>query len=118
VKARHAIPARLPDFVEPMKAKLAHSMPSGGAWIYDIKFNGYRALALRGGGETRILLVPPQQKLALPAITTAFPWTVAQVGTQLVKFKSASRALVLGPPSARATLSRVEMFVLLKADTA
>ncbi len=45
---------RLPDFVEPMKAKLVGSMPVG-AWIYEIKFDGYRALVLRGGGETRIL---------------------------------------------------------------
>ena len=37
-----------------MKAKLVDSMPSG-AWIYEIKFDGYRALALRGGSETRIL---------------------------------------------------------------
>ena len=46
--------ARLPDFVEPMKAKLVGSMPSGD-WIYEIKFDGYRALALRGSSETRIL---------------------------------------------------------------
>jgi bifunctional non-homologous end joining protein LigD len=44
----------LPDFVEPMKAKLVNSMPSSGDWIYESKFDGYRALALRGS-ETRIL---------------------------------------------------------------
>jgi len=55
VKARSANPARLLDFVEPMKAKLVESMPSGGDWIYEIKFDGYRALALRGGNEMRIL---------------------------------------------------------------
>jgi bifunctional non-homologous end joining protein LigD len=38
-----------------MKAKLLESMPSGGGWIYEIKFDGYRALALRGGSETRVL---------------------------------------------------------------
>jgi hypothetical protein len=38
------IPPPLPDFVEPMKAKLIGSMPSGD-WIYEIKFDGYRALA-------------------------------------------------------------------------
>jgi bifunctional non-homologous end joining protein LigD len=38
-----------------MKAKLVGSMPSGGGWIYEIKFYGYRALALRGGSEARIL---------------------------------------------------------------
>ena len=53
-KARSAAPARLPDFVEPMKAKLVGSMRPG-KWIYEIKFDGYRALALRGGSETRIL---------------------------------------------------------------
>jgi bifunctional non-homologous end joining protein LigD len=38
-----------------MKAKLVGSMPSSGGWIYEIKFDGYRALALRGGGETGIM---------------------------------------------------------------
>jgi bifunctional non-homologous end joining protein LigD len=38
-----------------MKAKLVEAMPSGGDWIYEIKFDGYRALALRGGSETRVL---------------------------------------------------------------
>jgi bifunctional non-homologous end joining protein LigD len=54
VKPRSATSARLPDFVEPMKAKLVDSTPSGD-WIYEIKFDGYRALALRGGSETRLL---------------------------------------------------------------
>ncbi len=47
MKIPSATPARLPDFVEPMKAKLVGSMPAGN-WIYEIKFDGYRALALRG----------------------------------------------------------------------
>jgi ATP-dependent DNA ligase len=51
---RHPDPVRLPDFVEPMKAQLIESMRLGD-WIYEIKFDGYRALALRGGGQTRIL---------------------------------------------------------------
>ena len=37
-----------------MKATLVNSMPTG-EWIYEIKFDGYRALALRGGNQTRIL---------------------------------------------------------------
>ena len=37
-----------------MKAKLVGSMRHGD-WIYEIKFDGYRALALRGGKETRVL---------------------------------------------------------------
>jgi bifunctional non-homologous end joining protein LigD len=34
-----------------MKATLVNSMPTG-SWIYEIKFDGYRALALRGGNQT------------------------------------------------------------------
>jgi hypothetical protein len=36
VKSRPAISSRLPDFVEPMNAKLVGSTPSGD-WIYEIK---------------------------------------------------------------------------------
>ena len=46
--------APVPDFVEPMKATLVDSIRPGN-WIYEIKFDGYRALALRGGNEIRIL---------------------------------------------------------------
>ena len=53
-KTLSAASARLPDFVEPMKAKLVDSVQPGD-WIYEIKFDGYRALALRGGSETRVL---------------------------------------------------------------
>ena len=44
----------LPKFVEPMKAKLALSAPKGG-YLYEIKFDGFRALGLKGGSETRLL---------------------------------------------------------------
>jgi bifunctional non-homologous end joining protein LigD len=37
-----------------MKAKLVDFMPVGD-WIYEIEFDVYRALALRGGSETRVL---------------------------------------------------------------
>jgi bifunctional non-homologous end joining protein LigD len=37
-----------------MKAQLVDSIRPGD-WIYEIKFDGYRALALRGGSETRVL---------------------------------------------------------------
>ena len=46
--------APVSDFVKPMKAQLVESRPPGD-WIYEIKFDGYRALALRGGSETRVL---------------------------------------------------------------
>lgn len=46
--------AKLPEFVEPMKARLV-STPPRGDWFYEIKFDGWRALALKGGSQTRLL---------------------------------------------------------------
>ncbi|MBV8813325.1 MAG: non-homologous end-joining DNA ligase [Verrucomicrobia bacterium] len=51
-KAPVAVP--LPKFVEPMYAKLV-SQPRPGAWTYEIKFDGYRAIALKGGRQVRLL---------------------------------------------------------------
>jgi bifunctional non-homologous end joining protein LigD len=41
-------------FVEPMKARLADSPPAGD-WTYEIKFDGFRALALKNAAGTRLL---------------------------------------------------------------
>jgi bifunctional non-homologous end joining protein LigD len=46
--------ATLPAFVELMKAKLAAAPPRGD-WIYEIKFDGWRAIALKGGSQARLL---------------------------------------------------------------
>jgi bifunctional non-homologous end joining protein LigD len=46
----------LPGFMEPMKATLVDSTPTGD-WIHEIKFDGYRALALRGGNQTRVYAI-------------------------------------------------------------
>ena len=44
----------LPEFVEPMKAKLIKTSPNGD-WLYEIKFDGWRAIAIKGDDETRLL---------------------------------------------------------------
>ncbi len=53
-KRKSAASAPLPGFIEPMKALIVESPPPGD-WIYEIKFDGFRAIALRGGHETRLL---------------------------------------------------------------
>jgi bifunctional non-homologous end joining protein LigD len=50
----NASPLPLPSFLEPMRAKLTQSIPPG-EWLYEIKFDGFRAQALRGGSETRLV---------------------------------------------------------------
>jgi bifunctional non-homologous end joining protein LigD len=41
-------------FVEPMRAKLAEDLPAGDEWVYEIKLDGYRALALKTAGEAEL----------------------------------------------------------------
>lgn len=41
------------QFIDPMKAKLVKH-PSPGNWLYEIKFDGYRALAFKNGKDVRL----------------------------------------------------------------
>src|ERR1700761_3856126 len=44
---------RLP-FVEPMKAKLAPAPPHDGHWLYEVKFDGFRVLAIKEGRSVEL----------------------------------------------------------------
>ncbi len=43
------------EFIAPMKATLAAAPPADGDWLYELKFDGYRALALKDGSGVRLL---------------------------------------------------------------
>jgi bifunctional non-homologous end joining protein LigD len=42
------------DFIEPMKALPVTDLPVGD-WLYELKFDGYRPLALKAGKEVRLI---------------------------------------------------------------
>lgn len=44
-----------PKFIEPMKAKLVAKAPTAEGWQYEVKFDGFRALAYKRGTEVRLL---------------------------------------------------------------
>lgn len=50
-----AIPKGAGKFIEPMRAALVAELPEGAAWQYEVKFDGYRALALKARGEVELL---------------------------------------------------------------
>jgi len=49
------LPRRKPAFVEPMKARLSDKLPRGAEWIYEIKFDGIRALAMKKGNVAQLI---------------------------------------------------------------
>jgi bifunctional non-homologous end joining protein LigD len=56
IRAKLSKPKAAPVmFIEPMRAHLAESPPPGDDWIYEIKFDGFRALAFIKGGDVRLL---------------------------------------------------------------
>jgi bifunctional non-homologous end joining protein LigD len=44
-----------PTFITPMAATLVDILPAGAEWLYEAKFDGYRAIVLKDGAKVRIL---------------------------------------------------------------
>jgi bifunctional non-homologous end joining protein LigD len=49
------LPLAKPRFVEPMKAKLVEKPPATGAWIYELKFDGIRLIAVKNDEKVALL---------------------------------------------------------------
>ena len=49
------LPRTMPEFREPMKALLVDTLPKGESWIYELKFDGIRALAIQHHGKVRLV---------------------------------------------------------------
>ena len=71
-----------PAFLPPMAARLVLALPTGKDWIYEVKFDGYRALLLKDGNVVRILSRNEKD------LTAMFPLVVAAV--RLLKAKQAT----------------------------
>jgi bifunctional non-homologous end joining protein LigD len=41
-------------FVEPMLLLPSSELPNGAAWLYELKLDGYRAVAFKSGGEVHL----------------------------------------------------------------
>jgi bifunctional non-homologous end joining protein LigD len=50
-----SLPRSTPRFVEPMKARLSDNLPTSEEWVYEIKFDGFRGLALKNGSDVRLI---------------------------------------------------------------
>ena len=59
----------IPSFIEPMKALAVEKLPEGD-WLYEIKHDGYRALAFKDGKAVR-LISRNNKPLVYPQLTEA-----------------------------------------------
>src|SRR5947209_7872353 len=50
-----SLPLEKPHFLEPMKALISDMLPSGSEWLYELKFDGVRALAIKEGSQVSLL---------------------------------------------------------------
>jgi bifunctional non-homologous end joining protein LigD len=50
-----SLPKGKPQFVEPMKARLVDNPPAHGDWLYELKFDGIRAIAVKDNTKTSLV---------------------------------------------------------------
>ncbi|HVF70324.1 MAG TPA: non-homologous end-joining DNA ligase [Chthoniobacterales bacterium] len=53
-KALAKLPKAKAEFIEPMKARLMESPPTGGDWSYELKFDGFRVCAVKKRSEIHL----------------------------------------------------------------
>ena len=82
-------------FIQPMAALLVDALPVGDDWLYEAKFDGYRAMALKNGARVQILSRKGNDLTAdYPAIREAVSEIAAKsvmVDGEIVAFDEAGR---------------------------
>jgi bifunctional non-homologous end joining protein LigD len=53
--SRPELPSAKPRFIEPMKPRLVEKPPPSGDWIYELKFDGIRAIAVKDGSKVNLI---------------------------------------------------------------
>ena len=49
-----ALPEKAAEFIEPMQCRPVDRLADGARWLYEIKLDGYRCLAVKGDGEAKL----------------------------------------------------------------
>jgi len=82
-------------FIQPMAAAPVDMLPAGDEWLYEAKFDGYRAMALKDGAKVKLLSRKGNDLTAdYPAVKTAVAVLKAQtaiIDGEVVAFDEAGR---------------------------
>ena len=54
-KLLESLPKGVPRFVEPMKCRLMERLPEAEEWVYEIKFDGYRGVAIKNKKKVELI---------------------------------------------------------------
>jgi len=111
-----------PRFIDPMAATLVSALPEGDEWLYEPKFDGYRAIVLKDGAAVRILSRKGNDLTSdFPSVATAVGKLGARqsaVDGEIVAFDEQGRPSFqqLQHRSAKGTAIRLFAFDLLHLD--
>jgi bifunctional non-homologous end joining protein LigD len=79
---RRSSHVKAPRFVRPMKATAVAELPETGDWIYEVKWDGYRALALKQVDSVRLLSLKEKDLTSdFPGVASAFEGLSAETAT-------------------------------------
>lgn len=88
---RKAASGKLPAFTEPQLCTLVDTVPTGSAWLHEVKYDGYRALIAIGGGKAKVYtrsgLDWTDKFAALADYAAALPVQSALLDGEIVAFK-------------------------------
>ena len=117
-------PAGKPRFIVPMKPKLLTAAPTGGDWLYELKFDGIRLVAVKHGSKVNLISRNGNERAA------RFPEVAESIGTLSVRDcvidgevvaldesgRSSFQLLQAREMAVRATPTYFYVFDLLQAD--
>ncbi len=84
--------AALPDFREPQLCTLVDAVPTGSAWLHEVKYDGYRALVAVANGTARVFtrtgLDWTDKFVGIAAAAATLPVRSALIDGEIVAYKN------------------------------